>query len=481
MFKKITAISLAFTIFLSSIVYSPKQSYAIAPAIPAAAYYVLGGGAAAAGLYATDKESLNAFVETAYSNMSDSFKQKMVNATAAGMVGYTFLTNEWEIIRDTVQSSFDAGTNTVSATVPSPGTSDIPGQSTTAYGANGAMAYCTFRPMRSEDSGWNCGGHTASEYTVIGFYRKKSNGEVYYKENTYYAVTAAGWSTWVEGNKLYLKFYLYSGSGTDVYPVTNWWDLSEAFLGGILAIAATATALLNYTGDEAVIDNPGWDWSNDEGERKIGFPFPNTYDPLESAFDWLENKTYSDITTSSNVSVDAPPIDADIDTPALPQTLEDPTSISGWLSGIAGLLRGIWDWIAGVWNKVIGLIKDIIRALLTLVALLNPFSDTFFLTDVLYIPDGFIEGEIAIVMDEFTAQVPWYTQVNEQLDNFRETTITDTGWQGIWVDFPVWGNICVVRPEWTNSMGEQIKIWIGGLCVLMTLLMSVKRIAHLIK
>lgn len=350
MLKKITAVFLALMIILS-IVYIPKQSYAFAPAIPAAAYYVLGGGAAAAGLYCSDKESLNAYVETAYSNMSDSFKQKMVNVTAAGLVGYTFASHEWELIRDYIQATYTAGTNSL--------TKDV--ETAVAGDVIGATAIT----------------HSTGTYTV--YFDHDTQYARVFKNGVYTGVQV--WKNWAGPSGWCLLKCTASGSyylnflcpGLKTY--TQVLDLGPL----IGVIACLMPMVLNYAGDEAVIDNPGWDWSNDEGERKIGFPFPDLNDPADGAFDWLQNKTYPDITSSSNVSVDAPPVDADIDTPDIPQINTETGTITGWLAGIAGLLRGIWDWLHDAINKIILLIKAIIAAITAIADYLNPQSDNFIL------------------------------------------------------------------------------------------------------
>lgn len=106
---------------------------------------------------------------------------------------------------------------------------------------------------------------------------------------------------------------------------------------------------------------------------------------------------------------------------------------------------------------------------------LNPTSDDFIL-------------KVAFVPSE-TYMINWKNEIMNTyqlkfqfIDQFRNTwnSITNTVekdyWEGITYNNPIIGEVVIVNPIVVNTYADKIKFWIGGCIVLLTIVMTIRRI-----
>lgn len=107
---------LLFVMFMNIFSFCEKAQ-AVAPAIPIAAYYALGGGVIAAGVYSATPEEQRFAIETTFQNMGTAAKQQLLRETATiavtGAVAIKLNDVVWRSIQQSVSKTFQSGDNTV--------------------------------------------------------------------------------------------------------------------------------------------------------------------------------------------------------------------------------------------------------------------------------------------------------------------------------------------------------------------------------
>lgn len=80
------------------------------------------------------------------------------------------------------------------------------------------------------------------------------------------------------------------------------------------------------------------------------------------------------------------------------------------------------------------------------------------------------------IMDKFA----WYDQLKIAIDGITEQTVPNDDWEGIWIDHPWVGHVCVVDPTATNIYRVAIHRFISASVIFLTVLVSIKKVSTIL-
>lgn len=124
----------------------------------------------------------------------------------------------------------------------------------------------------------------------------------------------------------------------------------------------------------------------------------------------------------------------------------------------------------------IGSLGDLISDSFTAVLnFLNPESEGFFLK-VAFVPsETYMNNWKDEIMNTFQFKFQFIEQFSDTWDSITNTVGKDQ-WEGITYNNPIIGEVVIVNPIAVNTYSYKIKYWIGGCIVLLTIVMSIRRI-----
>lgn len=106
---------------------------------------------------------------------------------------------------------------------------------------------------------------------------------------------------------------------------------------------------------------------------------------------------------------------------------------------------------------------------------LNPSHENFFLR-LAFIPDSdYMEDFIDDIKSAFNSKFVFLQQFNDTWDSIKNTAGKEE-WEGIKYNNPIIGEVVIVSPIAINEWSYKIKFWIGGCVVLLTIVMTIRRI-----
>lgn len=109
----------------------------------------------------------------------------------------------------------------------------------------------------------------------------------------------------------------------------------------------------------------------------------------------------------------------------------------------------------------------------------NPLSESFFLR-VAFVPSTvFMESftnDIKISADNKFSFMTQFKDTWESVKNIQDVTT----WEGLSYNNPIIGEVTILSPIAINAWGPKIKYWIGGIMILLTVVLTFRRIGGVI-
>jgi hypothetical protein len=130
-------------------------------------------------------------------------------------------------------------------------------------------------------------------------------------------------------------------------------------------------------------------------------------------------------------------------------------------------------------SGILGFLQSILDAIVSIVNYLNPFSEDFFLY-IAFVPQTeAISTSVAALQAQAEITFAFIFDIRDILLGVMSGTFTDEEWEGLWIrGHWLVGDVCVVSPVPTNTWAPDIKFWIGGFVVFLTMLVTIKRIRN---
>jgi hypothetical protein len=130
-------------------------------------------------------------------------------------------------------------------------------------------------------------------------------------------------------------------------------------------------------------------------------------------------------------------------------------------------------------SGILGFLQSILDAISSIVNYLNPFSEDFFLY-IAFVPQTeAISTSVAALQAQAEITFAFIFDIRDILLGVMSGTFTDEEWEGLWIrGHWLVGDVCVVSPVPTNTWAPDIKFWIGGFVVFLTMLVTIKRIRN---
>lgn len=130
-------------------------------------------------------------------------------------------------------------------------------------------------------------------------------------------------------------------------------------------------------------------------------------------------------------------------------------------TSIANAINSIGNWIAENVGQIVGW--------------LNPNSDNFILK-VAFVPSSeFMNSFTGDIKNSFEGKFAFVSQFLDTWESIRNTVGKDQ-WEGITYNNPIIGEVVIINPVAVNTYSNKIKFWIGGCVVLLTIVMTIRRI-----
>ena len=79
------------------------------------------------------------------------------------------------------------------------------------------------------------------------------------------------------------------------------------------------------------------------------------------------------------------------------------------------------------------------------------------------------------IMNTFQLKFQFIDQFSDTWNSIKNTVGKDS-WEGITYNNPIIGEVVIINPIAVNAYSYKIKYWIGGCIVLLTIVMSIRRI-----
>jgi hypothetical protein len=130
-------------------------------------------------------------------------------------------------------------------------------------------------------------------------------------------------------------------------------------------------------------------------------------------------------------------------------------------------------------SGILGFLQSILDAISSIVNYLNPASESFFLR-IAFVPQTeAISTSVAALQAQAEITFAFIFDIRDILLGVMSGTFTDEEWEGLWIrGHWLVGDVCVVSPVPTNTWAPDIKFWIGGFVVFLTMLVTIKRIRN---
>lgn len=133
----------------------------------------------------------------------------------------------------------------------------------------------------------------------------------------------------------------------------------------------------------------------------------------------------------------------------------EPVSYVSWLDQIVEYLRKIWESV-------------------------NPAGEDFFLYKAFVPSEGFMDTAVTDLNVAVGDRFGFVDSVKSAVNDVIGGNYGDDDWDGIWINHPLVGEVCVVSPDPTNTYRSDIKKWIGGAMIFLTLLVTIRKVAHVL-
>lgn len=130
-------------------------------------------------------------------------------------------------------------------------------------------------------------------------------------------------------------------------------------------------------------------------------------------------------------------------------------------------------------SKIIELFEWLQENLGSIINVLNPLHDDFFLKQAFVPSETYMQGFYADIKERASGKFPFVQQLHDtwaSIQNIQEVS----EWEGIKYNNPLVGEVVILSPIAVNSWGYKLKYWIGGAIVLLTLIMTFRRIGGII-
>jgi hypothetical protein len=151
------------------------------------------------------------------------------------------------------------------------------------------------------------------------------------------------------------------------------------------------------------------------------------------------------------------------------------TSIDSFFASIGAFFGDILGSLASPLlsiGQAIGSVGDLINNILNF---LNPFSEQFFLKIAFVPSQEFMNSFTGDIKDSFEGKFAFVSQFRDTWNSITNTVGKDS-WEGITYNNPIIGEVVIVNPIAVNAYSHKIKFWIGGCVVLLTIVMTIRRI-----
>lgn len=124
---------------------------------------------------------------------------------------------------------------------------------------------------------------------------------------------------------------------------------------------------------------------------------------------------------------------------------------------------------------MVSAVRDISESISYLSDIFDPGSDSFFLK-VAFVPsEPYMINWKNEIMNTFQLKFQFIDQFSDTWNSITNTVEKDS-WEGITYNNPIIGEVVIINPIAVNTYSHKIKYWIGGCIVLLTIVMSIRRI-----
>lgn len=152
--------------------------------------------------------------------------------------------------------------------------------------------------------------------------------------------------------------------------------------------------------------------------------------------------------------------------------------VSFW-SGITGLANSISNLGDNISNRISSTFDTLIQPLSSILDLVNPLSDNFFLLKAFVPSDNFLENKNDELKTALFDKFPIINQITDVFDSFQSSDYSDSEWQGVKAEIPLLNNqeFVIIDPTFVNYIAPKIRFWFSGLIWFFLLLYTLRRVA----
>ena len=289
--KVMSVILIVFIAIYSVIGVNVHRSYAIAPAIPLVAKYLLGSAIVAGGVVAADNESLDTAIYETYEKMSITSKENLqrtaIAASAAGYLTYKFSDDVWKNIMQSISEVFSPGETVIETSdfiVPTSSTWDYCVSSITTNKGNVLTVSYT------QDSPFQTGGYPA---VVIYLNGNLYNGFTIMDKNI--VVTGA----WLSLKQSYVTIWYTDSAVSGIHKHETY--KSELFCGSSMlgkVVGANQSMIYEFN-NRLTVSDVNFDWFNSktmDNSRAVPLPPHDlTDEQMQDLIDGLLGKTAEEV------------------------------------------------------------------------------------------------------------------------------------------------------------------------------------------